>query len=281
MDKAEIEEFIKDSYKDGYEVEEIEEALREEGVNERKIKESMKELEKRLNNQKTPENSSQNQISTDSNNNQPRIQQSQRKDKDFGGGHRDVIKKIDLTSDSYLIKQRFFLNRYHIYSDGNMVAKAKQKLLNLKEDFPIMDTDDNVVARVKAESIVDAGGDYTLTDEETGNPIAVLDRKYSLFRHKWKIRDSNTEEKLAEVESSQKTIELIRWIGNIVPYFPNVFGLIPHTYVVKGQNGEKLASLEGQLSIRDKYEINIHKTGEIPKEALVASSIAIDALEGN
>jgi len=42
-----------------------------------------------------------------------------------------------------------------------------------------------------------------------------------------------------------------------------------------------LARLEGKLSIRDIYELEVDQTQNIPKEALVISAIAIDALEAN
>lgn len=122
-----------------------------------------------------------------------------------------MVGGIDLTDDEYKIKQRLFFNRYHIYdSNDNLVLKAKQKIFKLKEDFPFTDSDGNTVFRAKAEGIIDVAGDYALLDEATEEPIVSLDRKYTLFRHKWRIRDPETEELLARVESHNKTVELLR-----------------------------------------------------------------------
>lgn len=311
MEEAELEQFIEQSFRDGYSIEEIKEALREEKVERSKIQEAIRNLRNRLRQQQNnqPQNprqknrgSSQKAINSGSpvktqvdsrnsnnvQNSQPnRPNRSQRTTQEnrtaqSGQNHRDIIGGVDLTGDSYKIKQRLLFNRYHIYdSNDNLVLKAKQKMFKLKEDFPFMNSDGETVFRAKGQSIIDVAGDYAITDENSEEPLVVLDRKYTLFRHKWRIRDPNTEELLARVESRNKNIELLRWIGNLIPYMPNVFGLIPHSYDVKDRNDNLLARLEGKLSIRDVYELNVKNSQSIPKEALVASSIAIDALEAN
>jgi len=50
---------------------------------------------------------------------------------------------------------------------------------------------------------------------------------------------------------------------------------------VEDTDGNHLGSIEGRLSLHDVYDITIEDAGDAPKEALVASAIAIDALEGN
>lgn len=296
MRQREVEQFIEESFRDGYSLDEIQKVLSEKDVDGQKVQRAVQNLKRNLNqqnqkrqtanrnNQRT--NARQNTGEKQRNLNQKRKKQSQSQKRNSQvisqEQHENIIKGIDLTEDEYTIKQRFFFNRYHVYDSSNqMVLKGKQKLFKLKENFPLMTPDGDTVARVTAEKIVDAGGDYTLKDEETDEPIAVLDRQYTLFRHKWKIRDPETEAKWAQVESANKTIELIRWLGNFIPYMPNFFGIIPHKYEIKDQNESILAKLEGQLSLRDIYKLKINNTGKVPKEALVASAIAIDALEAN
>lgn len=257
MKESEVEDFIEESFRDGYSIDEIEQLLRDEGVPEKKIQQAVLDLKQKM-------------------------QQRNERERASKEGHENIVKNIDLTDDKYTIKQRFFFNRYHIYDErGDLLLKAKQKLFRLKEEFPFTDSEGNSIFHVKAESMVDAGGDYTLKDEQDDEPIVILDRKYTLFRHRWRLRDPETEELLAKVHSENETVELIRWVGNLIPYVPNIFAFIPHSYLVESREGEVLAKLEGRLSIRDIYELKVEETGTVPKEALVAGSIAIDALEGN
>ncbi|PSG99281.1 MAG: hypothetical protein BRC29_04105 [Nanohaloarchaea archaeon SW_7_43_1] len=263
MNEQEIEQFIEDCLRDGYTVEELQRALTEKGVDEAKIEEAVSDLKRKM----EQENASRENKKT--------MSRGQ-------SAHEDIIGKIDLTGDSYEIKQRFLFNRYNIYnSRDELVLKAKQKILKFKEEIPFMNSEDEVIFQVKADRIVDMGGDYTVFDEETGDPIIMLDRTYTLLRHRWQLRDPETEELLAKVQSQNENIELLRGIGNLVPYFPNFFAFIPHTYGIESREGEKIAELEGQFSIRDIYELNIEKKHSLPKEALISGAIAIDALEGN
>jgi len=274
MEEREIEAFISKSLDDGFTADEIETFLGEKNIEERKIQNALRNLQNRRNRrpqqtqppERRPRNSGRRQ--------NPR--------RPSQGRHKDVINSVELTDDSYTVKQRLLFNRYHVYdSDDNLILKAKQKLFKLKEEFPFMNPEGDVVFRIKAESIVDAGGDYTVIDEKTEDPIILLDKKYTLFRHKWKIRDADTEKLLAKVESHNQTVELLRWIGNLIPRFPNLFGLIPHQYDLETREGDTLASLKGRLHLRDIYDLEIENSGNVPKEALVAGAIAIDALEGN
>lgn len=191
------------------------------------------------------------------------------------GRETDALAGIDLDAPTYTVQQKLFRNKYRVYDpDGDLVLRAKQKLLKMKEEFPFSDADGNVVFRVKAEGILDVAGDYAITDEETGDPVAVLDKKWTMFKHVWKIRSPGDERLLATIESGSAIVEFLRGISAI-------FNLIPHTYTVEGTNGESLGEIQGELSLRDTYEISIDDSGDVPREALVAACIAIDALEGN
>jgi uncharacterized protein YxjI len=186
----------------------------------------------------------------------------------------DVIGGVDLTADRYVITQRPFRNRYKITdAEGDVVLKTKQKLFKLKEEFPFLDSDGNVVFRVKAESMLDFAGDYTLIDESSGEPIAVLEKQFTFFKHVWRVR-SPDDRLLATIESGSLVIEVMRNLSGL-------FSIIPHSYTIEGPSGAALGTLDGRLSIRDIYDLHIEDPGDAPKEALVAAAIAIDALEGN
>lgn len=187
----------------------------------------------------------------------------------------DVIGGIDLDGEEYTVEQSLVRNKYKVYGpDGDLVLKSKQKLFKMKEEFPFQDADGNVVFRVKAEGILDVAGDYTITDEATEEPIAVLGKNFTLFKHVWKVRSPDDERLLATISSGSTIVEVLRSISSL-------FNLIPHTYTIEGPDGEDLGSIEGQFSLRDRYTIHLGDTGEVPREAMVAACVAIDALEGN
>lgn len=190
----------------------------------------------------------------------------------------DVIAGIDLTGNDYTVKQSLVRNKYNVYDeDETLVLKAKQKLFKLKEEFPFVDADDEPIFRIKAEGILDVAGDYTIVDEPSGEPIAVLEKNWTLLSHKWKVRSPRDERLLARIESRGAVVELIRNL----PVVGLVTQFIPHAYTIESPDGAELGSISGRLSFRDVYDITIEDTGDAPKEALVAAAIAVDALEGN
>jgi uncharacterized protein YxjI len=175
-----------------------------------------------------------------------------------GGG---PIKGIDLSDDEYRVVQSLIRNKYSVYDDeGDLLLKAKQKLFRMKEEFPFTDPEGNVVFR-----------------EATGDPVVILDKNFTLLKHTWEVRDPGNGGLLATIESRGAAVELLRSI----PYLSIVTSLIPHKYTIEDHEGDALGTIEGQLSMRDTYDISLSNAPADAREALVASAIAIDALEGN
>lgn len=190
----------------------------------------------------------------------------------------DVIAGVDLTGDEYTVKQHLIRNKYNVYDgDGDHILKAKQKLFKLKEQFPFTDPDGDAVFEINAKGVFDVAGDYVITEAEHDEPIAVLDKNWTLLTHKWKVRDPNDERLLAKIESQGIGVQLLRSL----PIVRVVGSFIPHEYTIEDTDGNHLGDIDGRFSIRDIYDITIEDTGDVPKEALVAAAIAIDALEGN
>ena len=184
----------------------------------------------------------------------------------------DVIGNIDLTDDEYeviggIVRRKWKVND----ADGNLVLRAKQKLFRAKEEFPFVDADGDPVFRVKAQNVLDISGDYAVTNEADGEPIAILNKKFTLLKHVWHINSPDGEE-WAVVESRSAFVQLMR---SLVKYLK----LLPHKYTIETPEGESIGVIDGQLALKDKYEIKIDDAHDIPKEALVASAIAVDALE--
>ena len=185
------------------------------------------------------------------------------------------IRGLELTDDRYEVVQSLFRNKYKATdSAGNVVLRGKQKMFKLKEEFPFTDGDGNPAFTVKAGGILDVAGNYALIDDETDQPVVVLDENYTLFHDKWKIRDPDTEAVIATIESKSRLVSFLRHISEI-------FSLIPHKYEITDPNGGHVGTIDGQFAFKDKYTVTIDDASDVPKEAVVAAAMVIDALEGN
>ncbi len=190
---------------------------------------------------------------------------------DVGG-----IRGIDLSEDQYTVVQSAFREKYRAEdADGNVVLRGKQKMLKLKEEFPFVDANDEEVFTVKAQGISDVAGNYTLTDAQTGEAVLVLDNDYSLFQDTWKLRDATTDRTVAEINSRGAMRTLARQalpLGSV---------LFPHKYEITDADDEHVGDISGQLSLTDTYEITIDDASTVPKEAVVAAAMVIDAIQEN
>ncbi|MFA9518269.1 LURP-one-related/scramblase family protein [Halopenitus sp. H-Gu1] len=185
------------------------------------------------------------------------------------------ITGLELSDTNYTVEQSLIGNRYEaLDASGNTVLKGKQKLFKSKEEFPFSDSDGNDVFTVKASSVIDVAGDYLLTDSQTGTDLVILDNDFSVFQDTWKIRDADDRSVLAEITSRGALVALAR------RYVP--FGeWIPHKYEITDQEGTHVGSIEGQLSLKDRYDITIDDASSVPKEPIVAAAMVIDAIQGH
>ncbi|MXR42923.1 hypothetical protein GRX01_16435 [Halobaculum sp. WSA2] len=185
------------------------------------------------------------------------------------------ISGIDLTDDSYTVVQSLVRNKYRAEdSSGNVVLRGKQKMLKLKEQFPFVDADGTEVFSVKAAGMLDVAGNYVLTDSRTGEDLVILDNDYSVLQDTWTIRDADTEAALARIDSRGALTTIAR---NVLP-----FGhWIPHRYEITDPNGAHVGTIAGEFSLADTYEITVDDADAVPKEAVVAAAMVIDAIQGN
>ena len=185
------------------------------------------------------------------------------------------ISGLELNDDTYEVKQALVRNKYRAMDPrGNVVLRGKQELFKMKEQFPFVGPNDQEVFTVEAGGIIDVAGNYTLTDSQTDEPLLVLDNDYSLFRDVWKIRDADDERELAEITSRGALVTLAR---NSLPFG----GWIPHKYEITDPDGNHVGNIDGQLSLKDEYQITIDDASSVPKEAVVAAAMVIDAIQGN
>lgn len=187
----------------------------------------------------------------------------------------DVIESIELTDNHYQVVQSLIRSRYKAFdSDGGLVLKGKKKHFKMKEEFPFVDADDNPAFTIKAGGVLDVAGNYTLTDDATNEPVVVLDQNYTMFTDKWKLRDPDTEAIIAEINSKNTKIAFLRHMSDI-------FAMLPHKYEITDADGDHVGNIDGQFSLKDEYEITIDDASDVPKEAIVAAAMVIDAIEGN
>ncbi|MFB6204591.1 MAG: LURP-one-related/scramblase family protein [Candidatus Nanohaloarchaea archaeon] len=186
----------------------------------------------------------------------------------------DSLEKVDLTGDRYTVKQQLVRNRYQVFnSEDELVLEAAQKLFKMKEDFRFRNAEGDPVFRVQAEKRMDFSGDYVLTEEDTGDTLAVLNKNFTFFRHRWNIKNPEGEE-VAVIESRSLLLDVLR-------VFSDILSIFPHKYTIKTPEGEMIGEIEGKFSLRDTYTVRIEDARGLPKESLVAAAITVDALEGN
>ncbi|WP_160133758.1 LURP-one-related/scramblase family protein [Halococcus salsus] len=187
----------------------------------------------------------------------------------------DALAGIELTDDEYRVVQSLVRNKYRAYdSSGDVVLKGSQKMFRLKEEFPFVGPDGDPVFTVTAGGILDVAGNYTLTDDVTGEPVVVLDRQWTMLTDKWTLRDPDDESVIARIESGSTLADLLR-------YASDVFSFIPHSYEITDAGGGHVGSIDGRFSLRDEYTVRVEDTGDVPKEAVIAAAMVIDAIEGN
>ncbi|MFB6142995.1 MAG: LURP-one-related/scramblase family protein [Halorientalis sp.] len=185
------------------------------------------------------------------------------------------IAGIDFSGDRYTVEQSLIRNKYKAMdASGDVILKGKQKMLKMKEEFPFTDAAGNDVFTVKAGGIIDVAGNYVLSDAQTGEDIVVLDNDYSIFQDTWKIRDADDESLLAEINSRGAVVTLAR---HYVPFG----SWIPHKYEITDVDGAHVGNIEGQLSLKDRYEVTIDDASDVPKEPILAAAMVIDAIQGN
>ena len=186
------------------------------------------------------------------------------------------LSTIALDGNRYTVEQSLIRNKYAAYDEhGDLILRGKQKLLKMKEEFPFVGPDGEEVFTVKAGGILDVAGNYAIIDAGTGEEVVVLDNDFSVFKDVWTVRDADDGSALATITSRGALVTLARH------FVPIVGPLIPHKYEIADQHGDHVGNIDGQFSFRDRYDIIIDDASDVPKEAVVAAAMVIDAIQGN
>jgi uncharacterized protein YxjI len=183
------------------------------------------------------------------------------------------ISTVALDDDTYEVKQSFIRNKYVVRdSAGDAVLRGKQKMFKMKEEFPFVTDDGQDAFSVKAGGIMDIAGNYAITDAGTGEEVVVLDEEFSLFVENWTIRDPESGDALATIQSKNKLLSALR-------HLISTANLIPNKYEIFDADGDHVGDIEGAFSLRDTYTVSIDDASDVPKEAVIASACILDALE--
>jgi uncharacterized protein YxjI len=192
-----------------------------------------------------------------------------------GGGFRG----IELMDDRYTVEQGLFFSRSYEATDaaGNVVLTTKEKRFSIKERFPFKDASGTDVFEVVSSSALDFDRqrDYVIVDAQTDGEVVVLDSQFSIGSQKWSLRDPDTGDLVATIESQNKLAAIAKSrlgaLGSLVPY----------KYDIEAPDGGLIGTIEGRLSLNDTYDIELREGYDGPREAIVATAMIIDAVEEN
>lgn len=121
------------------------------------------------------------------------------------------------------------------------------------------------------DQILDLKASYQVVDQRTDEAVGAIRREsYGFFRQEWGLVGPDGE-RLATVTEDGLAKALFR---------RHVTGLLPVAFEVRDpDNDDVRATVDGSLSIRDRYTIEIHD--DLDPRLTVVASVVVDAIEGN
>lgn len=175
----------------------------------------------------------------------------------------------------YEVRQKFGVRtRYNVYEEGrdDPILQSKQKSFRLKEDFRFTDPETGEEAfRVTAGKILDLNAAYDIVDSRTDEPVGAVKRSVmSLFKHEYQFLDPDGNVVATMSEDSHLMALLRRKVSTVIPF----------NYDIRSPSGEKLGDVSEQLSLRDRYTVDLRGDGIDPRLAVVGT-VVVDAIEGN
>lgn len=320
MNQDQLVKKIKYSLDEGYTQDEIRNVLRSQGASDSDITQAFNQINNQSNNQRQNNQKSQNQrqntvqnqsdpanrgqFGGNGNNNQQEGFQNQSPQKNQQLGNQDQaqnsqnqsftqntqntrgnpggsIPGLDLTDSFYKIKQSFILRRYSVFDQNNeKVLKARNKILSIKTKIPFkIPGEEEHLFKVESERLFNISNNYNL-EKQDGSKLAVIDRKRTIFNQVWRVRDPQDNSIAAKIKTASQAVMAVRILGSRIPLLGILTSIIPHTYEIEDNNGQKIGELEGEVSIRDKYDLKLQDSGDLDRESMVAAVISIDAIEG-
>lgn len=290
MEQRVLENWIEQRLEEGYKTSELVEVLNQEGVEQARIEQALQDIRRDIKqgdaaDTSTGDNSTRETARPEvsGENGSANTELASREAQSQGRPDTGMVPGIDLDEMSYQLVQAFVLRRYSLKTDdGQEILKARAKWFQLREKIPFTTPDGEEVFRVEADQIWDRAGSYTVTLAD-GTEIFDLDKKFTMLFENWKIR-RDSGKLMAEVKSQSKPRTLLRKSAAVIDAIPFVgailalpLKLIPFSYDVVDSNGEKVAEMNGKISIRDRFDLEI-ESQSVPTEALVTALVCVDAI---
>ncbi|HSJ34124.1 MAG TPA: hypothetical protein VLB85_03645 [Acidimicrobiia bacterium] len=187
----------------------------------------------------------------------------------------------------FYVRQKITLmvNRYEIRAadaagnEGEMIAFAQQKRMSFKEQvtFYADESKTEALFSFKARHGLDVRAEHDVFDQ-AGTAIGWFKKDFgaSLLRSTWHVRYSGVE--VTGQERSQG-IAILRRIWDFIPFLGEVWiPFVFHFDFVDKATGETVMSSQRQISVRDRYTI------DVPDERLdfrlaASLAVALDALQ--
>lgn len=187
----------------------------------------------------------------------------------------------------FYVRQKITLmvNRYEIRAadaagnEGEMIAFAQQKRMSFKEQvtFYADESKTEALFSFKARHGLDVRAEHDVFDQ-AGNAIGWFKKDFgaSLLRSTWHVRYDGVE--VTGQERSQ-VIAILRRIWDFIPFLGEVWiPFVFHFDFVDKATGETVMSSQRQVSVRDRYTI------DVPDERLdfrlaASLAVALDALQ--
>ncbi|MDN4172672.1 hypothetical protein QWY28_06950 [Nocardioides sp. SOB77] len=178
---------------------------------------------------------------------------------------------------TFFVKQKIAMttNRYELYaanpdgSFGQMYGLAEQKRLAFKEQVTFFSdaSKSRPVFAFKARRKLDLNAGYDITDE-AGQQIGFFRKDFgaSLLRSTFHVEGPGYQ---ATGQERSQAVALIRRFTDI-PFLPIHFDFV-------GSDGQPLMSVERQVSMRDKYTVNVPDQ-RVDFRVAAAIAVGLDAL---
>lgn len=195
----------------------------------------------------------------------------------------------------FIVKQKItaFVNKYAVYEadadgkEGNLIAFAQQKRLNIKEKILFYDSEhkNNLVFSLRAEKVIDVHGKYFVEDAG-GNLVGSFSKDFSrsLTNSTWHIFDGEVEK--IKVFESNNTVAIFRRFAGFIPIIGDLIEIMMvffkyHFIFGNPQDETPHGKYTKTTLFRDHYLLNMDDEYFAGNDwrVLAAMCVALDALQ--
>ncbi|MFB6180410.1 MAG: hypothetical protein ABEJ93_00895 [Candidatus Nanohalobium sp.] len=172
-------------------------------------------------------------------------------------------------SDKYTIKEKSFSkgDQFKVFENGELVMFSKVDDSSVRDDMIFVDVNEDERLKVTSNPLLDIPVSYSIVDQQTGEVVGGLKREWGFLQHKWKVVDADNRI-VGEIKEDNLALSLTRRF---------LTTLLPFKYDFVSGDGEKIADIDGKLTVRDIYTINIK--GDVDPRLVVPAALIMDFIE--